>query len=39
LLHARFFLGLFFYPEDGGDIFLQNVIWLSADYTALYLRR
>jgi hypothetical protein len=26
LLHARFFLGLFFYPEDGGDIFLQNVI-------------
>jgi hypothetical protein len=25
LLHAGFLLGLFFDPEDGGDMFLQNV--------------
>jgi hypothetical protein len=25
LLHAGFLLGLFFNPEDGGDMFLQNV--------------
>jgi hypothetical protein len=25
LLHAGFLLGLFFEPEDGGDMFLQNV--------------
>jgi hypothetical protein len=25
LLHGGFLLGLFFNPEDGGDIFLQNV--------------
>jgi hypothetical protein len=25
-------------PEDRGDMFLQNVGWLSADYTGLYLR-
>jgi hypothetical protein len=25
LLHAGFFLGLFFDPEDGGDMFLRNV--------------
>jgi hypothetical protein len=24
LLHAGFLLGLFFNPEEGGDIFLQN---------------
>jgi hypothetical protein len=24
-VHACFFLGLFFDPEDGGDIFLRNV--------------
>jgi hypothetical protein len=34
--HPGFFLSLFFDPEDGGDIFLQSVDWLSADYTALY---
>jgi hypothetical protein len=25
LLHADFLLGLFFDPEDGGDVFLQHV--------------
>jgi hypothetical protein len=25
LLHADFFLGLAFSPEDGGDMFLRNV--------------
>jgi hypothetical protein len=27
-------LGVFFYREDGGDIFLQNVGCLSTDYPA-----
>jgi hypothetical protein len=36
--HAGFLLGLFFNPEDGGNIFLQNVGGLSTDYTALYTR-
>jgi hypothetical protein len=39
LLHAGFFLRLFFDPEDGGDMFLRNVRWLSTDYKALYPRR
>jgi hypothetical protein len=30
---------LFFDPEDGGDMFHQNIGWLSTDYTALYTRR
>jgi hypothetical protein len=25
-------LGILFNPEDGCDIFLQNIIWFSADY-------
>jgi hypothetical protein len=33
-----FLLGLFFDPEDGGDIFLRNVGEISTDYTALYPR-
>jgi hypothetical protein len=32
-------LGLFFYPEDGGDIFTLNIGCLPTDYTALYSRR
>jgi hypothetical protein len=39
LLHAGFFFGLLFYPEDVGDIFLRNVSCLSTDYTVLYPRR
>jgi hypothetical protein len=28
-----------FNPEDGGDMLLRNVDWLSTDYTALCPRR
>jgi hypothetical protein len=35
LLHAGFFLGLLFNSEDGRDMFLHNISWLSADYTML----
>jgi hypothetical protein len=34
-----FLLGLFVDPEDGGNMFLRNVSWLPADYTALHPRR
>jgi hypothetical protein len=34
-----FLAGLFSDPENGGDMFLRNVGWLSTDYTALYPRR
>jgi hypothetical protein len=27
LLHAGFFIGLFFDPEDGGYMFLRDVCW------------
>jgi hypothetical protein len=36
LLHATFFLGLFFGFEGGGYVLLGNIGWLSTDYTALY---
>jgi hypothetical protein len=36
---SGFLLDLFFDPEDGGDMFLRNVGWLSTDYMALYTRR
>jgi hypothetical protein len=35
LLHDSFLFG----TEDGGDMFLQNVGWLSTEYTALYPKR
>jgi hypothetical protein len=34
--HAGFLHGIFFYPEDGGDMFFRNVDSLLADYTALH---
>jgi hypothetical protein len=39
LLHVAFILGLSFDPEDGGDMFLRNIGWLSTDCTALYPRK
>jgi hypothetical protein len=38
-LLSSFLFCLFFDPEDGGDVFLRNVEWISTDYTALYRRR
>jgi hypothetical protein len=34
LLHAGFLLGLLFSPEDGGHMFVQNIVWLSTYYPA-----
>jgi hypothetical protein len=31
--------GLFLDSEEVGDIFLQNAVWLSTNYMALYIRR
>jgi hypothetical protein len=36
---AGIFPGLYFDPEDEGDMFFRNVFWISADYTTLYPRR
>jgi hypothetical protein len=36
MLHVGVLLVLVFEPDDGGDMFLRNVGWLSADYTSLY---
>jgi hypothetical protein len=38
-LHADFFLGLLFNPEDRGDMVLRNVVWLWTYCTALCSRR
>jgi hypothetical protein len=38
-LHIGFLLTLLFEPEDGGDMLLRNVGWLSTDYTLLCSRR
>jgi hypothetical protein len=35
-VHAGFLLGLFFDPEDGSDMFLRNVGWLSTDCKAFF---
>jgi hypothetical protein len=32
--HAGFLFGVFFGPEDGGNMFLRNVGWLSTVYMA-----
>jgi hypothetical protein len=39
MLCAGFLLGLFFDLEDGGDMSIRNVGWLSVEYMALYPRR
>jgi hypothetical protein len=39
MLHAGFFLGLFFDHEDDGDMFLRNVSWFSTDYMMFCPRR
>jgi hypothetical protein len=42
LLATCFLAGIllgFFDPEEGGDISLRNIGWLSTDYMALYPRR
>jgi hypothetical protein len=38
-LYVGFLLGIFFDPENGGDIFLRNFGGLSTDYEALYPKR
>jgi hypothetical protein len=38
LCDAAFFIGLFFYPEDGFYIFPRNICQLSPEYAELYKR-
>jgi hypothetical protein len=38
-VHTAFLLGLFFNPEDEGNMILRNVNSISTDYTALYPRQ
>jgi hypothetical protein len=35
---SKSLLGLFFYPEDGGETFLSHLSSLSMEYVALYHR-
>jgi hypothetical protein len=39
MVQAGYLRGLFFGPEDGGDIFLRDVDRLQTDYNALYPKR
>jgi hypothetical protein len=39
VVHAGFLSGLFFDPEDWGDMFLQNISWYSWDYMESYAKR
>jgi hypothetical protein len=39
VLNAGFSLDIFFYPEDGGDMFLRKFGRFSKEYMALYPRR
>lgn len=39
LLHAGFFTGIFFDPEDGRGVFLRDISWHLPDNTVLYFRR
>jgi hypothetical protein len=39
LLHVVFLFDLLLHPQDAGNMFLQNVSWLSLDYTVLCSRR
>jgi hypothetical protein len=34
--HAGFLLGLFFDPEDGGDMFLQNVLTFNGLHGVIF---
>jgi hypothetical protein len=36
MLALVFSLGLFFDPEDGGDVFLHDIRYISMDYIVLY---
>jgi hypothetical protein len=36
---SRWFPGWLFNLENGGNMFLRNISWLSTNYTALYPRR
>lgn len=38
LLHATFFLGLFFHSEEESNMFLRNANLFSTDYVTLFLR-
>jgi hypothetical protein len=38
LPHAELLHDLLYNPEDGGDMFVQNVCLVSPEYTTLHLR-